>query len=83
MEKKSLQKMKGEHCLNLFISFELKAKLKEFAQHYERPTADIVRTLLRMGIPIMEGFAEAEKKMIREYPRLIRKLHISKSLVDL
>ena len=51
----SLKKLRGEHCLNVFISFELKSRLNELAQKYDRTTADIVRAVLKIGIPMMEA----------------------------
>lgn len=71
---KSLKKLRGEHCLNVFISFELKSRLGELAQKYDRTTADIVRAVLKIGIPMMEGISEAEEIMMREYIDLFRKL---------
>lgn len=72
MEK--LKKLRGDHCLNVFISHELKSRLGELAKKYDRTTADIVRAVLKIGIPMMEGISEAEEIMMREYIDLFRKL---------
>ncbi len=80
--KRADRKLKGEHCLNVFVSFELKAQLKNLAKKYDRTTADIVRAVLRIGIPMMEGVSAAEEVMVKEYIQLFRKLREVKSLKD-
>lgn len=37
-----LKKLRGEHCLNIFVSYELKRRLGELADRYDRTTADMV-----------------------------------------
>lgn len=76
------QPTRGDHCLNVFISHELKSRLKELADRYDRTTADIVRAVLRIGIPMMEGLSQAEEVMVREYIQLFRKLRQVKSLKE-
>ena len=76
-------KLRGEHCLNVFVSFELKEKLKSLANRYDRTTADMVRALLNIGIPIMEGISEAEEKMLKEYIQLFRKFRKIKNLKEI
>jgi len=69
-----LKKLRGEHCLNVFVSFELKNNLQKLAERYDRTTADIVRAVLKIGIPMMEGLSQAEEIMMKEYVQLFRKL---------
>ena len=76
-------KTRGDHCLNVFVSHELKQQLKELARKYDRTTADIVRSVLRVGIPMMEGLSQAEEVMVREYIALFRKLRKVKALKDI
>jgi len=76
-------KTRGEHCLNVFVSRELKESLKMLADKYDRTTADIVRAVLRIGIPMMEGLSQAEETMVREYIQLFRKLRQVKALKDI
>ncbi|MEE9442214.1 MAG: hypothetical protein V3V99_06060 [candidate division Zixibacteria bacterium] len=66
--------MRGEHCLNVFVSYELKSRLSDLADKYDRTTADMVRAVLKIGIPMMEGISEAEGIMMKEYIELFRKL---------
>ena len=70
----TIKKLRGEHCLNIFVSYELKSRLGELARRYDRTTADIVRTVLKIGIPMMEGISQAEETMLREYIDLFRKI---------
>ena len=80
---KKTPKVRGEHCLNIFVSYELKSRLKTLAEKYDRTTSDIVRAVLRIGIPMMEGLSQAEEIMVREYIQLFRKLRQVKSLKDI
>lgn len=77
------QRVRGDHCLNVFVSFELKEQLKNLAKKYDRTTSDMVRAVLRIGIPMMEGLSAAEEIMVREYISLFRKLRQVKSLKDI
>ncbi|MCK4302602.1 MAG: hypothetical protein KAW91_07495 [candidate division Zixibacteria bacterium] len=76
-------KVRGDHCLNVFVSYELKEKLKALAKKYDRTTSDMVRAVLRIGIPMMEGLSQAEEIMVREYISLFRKLRQVKSLKEI
>ncbi|MEW5995597.1 MAG: hypothetical protein AB1744_14540 [Candidatus Zixiibacteriota bacterium] len=76
------RKVRGEHCLNIFVSYELKNRLKTLAEKYDRTVSDIVRAVLRIGIPMMEGLSQAEEVMVKEYIQLFRKLRQVKSLKD-
>lgn len=77
------QKTRGEHCINVFVSHELKNRLTELADKYDRTTADMVRAVLRIGIPMMEGLSQAEEVMVREYVALFRKLRQVKTLKEI
>ncbi len=82
-QKKEIKKLRGEHCLNIFVSYELKEQIKALAKKYDRTTSDMVRAVLKIGIPMMEGLSEAEELMVKEYISLFRKLRQVKSLKDL
>ncbi|RKX21861.1 MAG: hypothetical protein DRP35_03315 [Candidatus Zixiibacteriota bacterium] len=77
------EKIKGSHCISIFVSYELKEKLKQLADRYDRTTADMVRAVLKIGIPMMEGLSQAEELMVKEYISLFRKLRQVKSLKDI
>ena len=76
------RKLRGEHCVNIFISHELKERLQQLAEKYDRTVADMVRAVLRIGIPMMEGLSEAEEIMVKEYVQLFRRLRQVKSLKE-
>lgn len=76
------RKTRGEHCINIFVSYELKERLKLLAARYDRTMADIIRAVLRVGIPMMEGISQAEETMVREYIQLFRKLRRVRSLKE-
>lgn len=77
------KKLRGGHCLNIFVSFELKERLKGLAKKYDRTTSDIIRSVLKIGIPMMEGLSQAEELMVKEYVQLFRKLRQVKSLKEI
>lgn len=77
------QKTRGDHCLNVFVSHELKSSLKALAERYDRTTADIVRAVLKIGIPMMEGLSRAEEVMVKEYIQLFRKLRQVRALKEI
>ncbi|KAA3636981.1 MAG: hypothetical protein DWP97_01670 [Calditrichaeota bacterium] len=80
---KQKRKIRGEHCLNIFVSYELKEQLKSLAKKYDRTTSDMVRAVLRIGIPMMEGLSQAEEIMVKEYIQLFKKLRQVKSLKEI
>jgi hypothetical protein len=59
-------KLRGEHSLNVFVSYQLKQRIMKLAEKYDRTMADMVRTLVKVGIPVMEGLTEAEERMLRD-----------------
>ena len=70
-----IKRLRGEHVLNVYVSYELKSRLVELAKRHERTTADLLRVIIKIGIPVMEGISEAEDQLTREYIGLFRKLH--------
>ena len=83
MEDEKRAKVRGEHCLNVFISYDLKQQLKHLAEKYDRTMADIIRAVLKIGIPMMEGISQAEETMVKEYVQLFRKFRKIKNLKEI
>jgi predicted DNA-binding protein len=83
MSAEPVKRLRGEHCLNIFISYELKKRINDLAQRYDRTMADIVRMLMRVGIPIMEGLSRAEEEMMKDYIQLFRKMRKVKEVKDM
>jgi predicted DNA-binding protein len=71
---KNITKLRGEHCLNIFVSYELKERIMSLAEKYDRTMADMVRTLIKVGMPVMEGLTEAEEKILKDSITLARKM---------
>jgi hypothetical protein len=69
-----INKLRGEHCLNVFVSYQLKQRIMKLAEKYDRTMSDMVRTLIRVGIPVMEGLTEAEERILTDSISLARKL---------
>jgi len=69
-----IKKLRGDHCLNVFVSYELKSRIVELANRYDRTMADMVRALIKVGLPVMEGISKAEEEMLSEYVKLFRKM---------
>ena len=61
-----ITKLRGEHCLNIFVSYQLKQRIMKLAEKYDRSMADMVRNLIKVGIPVMEGLTEAEERVLRD-----------------
>jgi hypothetical protein len=73
-----IKKLRGDHCLNVFVSYELKSQLVELAEKYDRSLADMMRAVLRVGILVMEGVGEAEEVLVKEYVDVFRRLRRAK-----
>jgi predicted DNA-binding protein len=69
-----ITKLRGEHCLNVFVSYQLKGRIMKLAEKYDRTMADMLRTLIKLGIPVMEGLTEAEEKILKDSVNLVRKM---------
>jgi len=78
-----IKRVRGEQSITVYLSTELKNRLKELAARYDRTNSDMIRAVLRIGIPMMEGLSRAEEVMVREYVDLFRKLRQVRSLKDL
>ncbi len=79
----ALKRVRREHALSIAISYELKSRLKELADRYDRTTADMARAVLKIGIPMMEGLSQSEEIMVREYVDMFRKLRQLKALKEI
>lgn len=72
-----------EHSIQVFVSHEFKDQLKTLARKYNRSVADIVRAILKIGIPMFESLSDAEETMVREYVELFRRLRRVRTLKDI
>src|SRR5574339_244411 len=66
-------KSRGEHCLNVYLSYELKNRLLELAEKYGLALADIARQVIKAGIPVFESLTSSQEELINGYVQLLRK----------
>lgn len=80
---KTRAKIRGEHCVTIHLSYEMKENLRTLAAKYDRTVADIIRSIIKIGIPMMDGLSQAEEVLVKEYIQLFRKLRQVKALKDI
>lgn len=71
-----------EHVLVVRITYETKSRLDQLAIDLDRTNSDIIRTVMRLGIPLLESLSEAERQVVREYTDIFRRLRALKSVRD-
>ena len=54
-----------EHTLVVRITFESKERIDQLALNLDRTNSDIVRMILRLGLPLLESLSEAERQVVR------------------
>ena len=72
-----------EHTLVVRITFESKERIDQLALNLDRTNSDIVRMILRLGLPLLESLSEAERQVVRDYTDIFRKLRQMRSLRDI
>ena len=82
-EKGTKGRKRSLHTLSVFVPYEIKEQLRELARKYDRTTADMLRAVIKIGIPMMQGLSEAEEIMVTEYIKLFRRLRQVRSLKEI
>ena len=82
-ERQAKGKKRQQHTLSVFVPYELKEQIRELAKKYDRTAADMLRAIIKIGIPMMQGLSEAEEIMVTEYIKLFRQLRQVRSLKDI
>jgi hypothetical protein len=59
--------------LNIQVPEELKQSLMEMSRRYDRTLATVVRTILRIGLPLLQGVWDAEMRMLEDPEQLLRR----------
>ncbi len=67
------EKARGEHCLNVYVSYELKNQLVNLAEKYGLSLADIVRQVIKAGIPVFESLSASQEELITGFVQMLRK----------
>lgn len=73
MSETNCSKARNDRALNVFISWELKRRLQDLAQACDRTVADVVRAVLKIGIPILDGVTKTEKVIIEDQIEYFRR----------
>lgn len=60
------------HALNLFIEYDLKKSIQEAAEACDCSLSDLVRFLLRIGLPIVRGIRESRELLLTEQVQMFR-----------
>ncbi len=71
---KPINKLRGDHGMSIFVSYQLKERIMKLAEKYDRTMTDMVRTLIKIGIPVMEGLTEAEENILKHSIASARKM---------
>lgn len=67
------EKPRGEHCLNAYVSYELKSRLSGLAEKYGLSLADVVRQVVKAGIPVFESLSASQEELISGFVQMLRK----------
>ncbi len=57
--------LKGDHVINVRISYELKSRIQAVAENEHRSIAEVCRVLLLTALPIFEGLDKARAGALR------------------
>lgn len=67
------EKVRGEHCLNVYVSYELKCRLTALAEKYDLSLAGVIRQVIKAGIPVFESLTASQEELISGFVQLLRK----------
>lgn len=67
------EKVRGDHSLNVNISYELKGRLAALSEKYELVLADVVRQVLKAGLPVFESLTAAQEELVSGFVQLRRR----------
>jgi len=67
------EKARGEHCLNVYVSYELKCRLTALAEKYDLSLADVIRQVIKAGIPVFESLTASQEELLSGFVQLLRK----------
>src|SRR5262245_4629655 len=67
------EKVRGEHSLNVHLSYELKSRLTALAEKYELSLSDVVRQVIKCGFPVFESLSASQEELLSGFVQLLRK----------
>ncbi len=56
--------LKGDHVINLRLSWELKSRIHRVAENEHRSVSEVCRVLLLTALPIFEGIEQARERAL-------------------
>src|SRR5262245_45758791 len=66
------EKARGEHNLNVFVSYELKNRLTNLAEKYELSLSNVVRQVIKAGLPVFESLSTSQEELLSNCVQLLR-----------
>lgn len=69
----SPEKLRGEHSLNVHVSYELKCRLAALSEKYGLALADVARQVLKAGLPVFEALSASQEELLSGMVQLLRK----------
>lgn len=67
------EKIRGEHSINVHISYELKTRILTLAEKYDLAMADVVRQAVKAGLPVFESLSASQEELVFGFVQLLRK----------
>jgi len=61
---RDLRFLYGRHTIKIHISTTVRSRIGALAESLDRPVAEVCRTLIWMGLPILEGIEHAQTRGI-------------------
>jgi hypothetical protein len=61
------------HYLNVQVSYETKCRVAALAEKFGLAATDIVRQVLKVGLPVFETLSAAQEELLSGYIQLLRK----------
>lgn len=55
-----------DNLIHIFVTEQLKERIKKLAGKYEQSMSDMVRTLMIVGVPMMEEMNNAKDRLLKD-----------------
>jgi len=68
----SAKDARGKHNINLFVSGDLKNRIKKVADRHHRTVSDLTRQVIVIGLRLFEAFSDAEAEAFEELLRVTK-----------
>lgn len=61
------------HFINVQVSYETKCRIVALSEKFDLSATDIVRQVLKAGLPVFETLSSAQEQLLSGYIELLRK----------